>query len=389
MRILVVDCCSNSLNPTRNLLPVLFAKLGDVDFFGPGYTPIMELNKGIRNFVGKNEPYDAMIVTEHCANPPVISKEEDDKNWKRYKNSFDFQFTRNELKAFTCRMNEMYSLNIPKIISLMQFDLQAINENYINHISNNYDLAIGMGKQFFRRIDRREIKRLEGFENCNNNWRNYCESNEKKVFSCPHIIGNDEFKYNNYEERKFDWSLLGTNYAQRKRARKLLKLRKIQVKDNKTIIYKIIILAKKLNIFKNINKSPDNFMVRSFRRILKESKYSYTCGSYLRILTRKYCEIPANGCLLVAAEIEGSDELGFKDMENFFEIKADEIVEFHKFIKKNPLKAKEVAKKGQQMILTKHTVEKRAGQIHKAIELLITKKYNGSYWKEGEVYFYD
>ena len=58
MKILALDANVTYMNPTRNLMPVLLAQLGDVRFYGPGYVSSSELKLGLKEFILKHGPFD-------------------------------------------------------------------------------------------------------------------------------------------------------------------------------------------------------------------------------------------------------------------------------------------------------------------------------------------
>ena len=120
---------------------------------------------------------------------------------------------------------------------------------------------------------------------------------------------------------------------------------------------------------------------------MRRSKFNFTCGSKLKLPIRKYFEIPASGSLLVCSPCNGFNELGFVDGVNCIISNPEDLTELNQKLMKSPEKTKTMARLGQKMVLTNHTIEVRASQTRNAINLGIKGKFYGAKWSKGSIIF--
>jgi spore maturation protein CgeB len=121
----------------------------------------------------------------------------------------------------------------------------------------------------------------------------------------------------------------------------------------------------------------------AFRRSLTTARYGYTCGSVARMAIRKYFEIPAAGCVLIADRCEGFEALGFRDRENAVAAAGDDVVEVHRWLSSLPDQGQAIAEAGRRHIREQHTVEARSRQLSAALDAILEERYAGSRWIGG------
>lgn len=117
---------------------------------------------------------------------------------------------------------------------------------------------------------------------------------------------------------------------------------------------------------------------------LRKSKIGYACGGCANQLVRKYAEIPARGALLLCQNIKPLKNYGFKDWENMVTVTSDNVLEICDYLFKNPKEMQYIADNGRKMVFEKHTPIRQARHIIKAIEVIKTGTFGGSYWEDGE-----
>jgi len=96
---------------------------------------------------------------------------------------------------------------------------------------------------------------------------------------------------------------------------------------------------------------------------LNKSKMFLTCGSRYNYVLGKYFEVPACNTLLLATGSKEHQDLGFIDGETFVEINENNFREKAAYYLKNEDERLAIAKKGNDMIRNKHSVEIRVDQF--------------------------
>ena len=176
----------------------------------------------------------------------------------------------------------------------------------------------------------------------------------------------------------------GVNYFHRKRVSEVLS--QTVYKQKYKIYNKIYSLMRKLKL------KPDGHPILMrlynilFRSEIEHTKYTFTCGSGLEWPIRKFFEIPALGSLLLAKPFYNAHNLGFIDGENYIKTDYRDIIQKIEWLEDNPQKAQQIAKKGQDMIWKKHSLEARGKQLKKSFEAILDNSFNGTYWENGEFY---
>lgn len=90
--------------------------------------------------------------------------------------------------------------------------------------------------------------------------------------------------------------------------------------------------------------------------------------------------------MLLATSFKNAKDMGFIDGENYIECNYENIIEKLDFLENNPQKAYLIAKKGQDLVWNRHSLDARAEQLKKCFNSILNNNFKGTYWKDGEFY---
>lgn len=382
MRILLVDVNVRYLNDTRNLYPRVLESIGDVSFFGPGYVSPDTLTKGLLAFALEHGPFDVSIATEHILFAPA----QDPKQAKRaYKRNFSRNFCDKDADARNIISNEFWALPTPKAASLLETDYYCLGKKEISLI-NHADLIIGWNENFLSLKENLKELYVEKFSsNVNDNWINYVSINRKKILPFAHFVGDSEFDYTPLALRHAQWSVPGTPYAARIDARRRL-LEAGHTMSNRRP-RRIGGILSRLGLRPYSRPLFQAYMKEVFQTEIRRSRYSFTCGSGLQWPIRKFFEIPALGAVLVCRPCNGFEALGFQDGVNALAATTEDLSALTARLEEDPTWAQELARQGQRLVSSKHTVLARSRQLSEALHRLISGTYHGARWADGEIIF--
>jgi len=391
MRILVIDANVRYMNPMRNALPFYLSMLGDVFFYGPGYCSSDIIMQGIENYVHNNGPFDVVIRTiQSVQSRNRLVHEISYKNSiGYYKRSFNFEFDDLDLKKFWDEVPRIDSLSISScnVILLHQWDWQIAEENFCEYLIDEYDLIVGLNKDFVIDISRYSKDHFVGYGNITTNWFNLVHAYEEKVIGLPNFVVTEEFDFNSLDSRKHLWSILGAPYSSRMKAKTALKENSIDLSDGKSAYSTYVKIMNKIGFNMYSDRRNMDIINRDFFNAMRGSKYNYTCGSLLKMPIRKFFEIPASGSLLVCDPCMGFEKLGFIDNENCIVCDPNALPSLTEELENSADCTQTIATAGRQLVKEKHTLNVRSQQLLKAIKLVVNKKYCGSEWFKGDLVF--
>ncbi|WP_341659366.1 glycosyltransferase [Vibrio sp.] len=389
MKILVIDCNVLYFNPTRLFTPYVMSRLGDVTFYGPGYSSEDTLRHGIEKFIEKTGPYDAIIRTEHGMSEQIVNEN----SVRLCKDKFEF-YQKNYV--LTCPVSHLdifwkdrgveKQYGCTNIVSMLQFDYQALGENYYQYLVDEADLIIGVNKDFWEKRDYGKLSVSKSYEH-SNRWHELVTEHDERIIGVPHFVVPNEFNYMSLCGRKTDWSILGASYPRRREAKAILKSNNISFDQGRNFSVYSMIFQQKLGLKPYSKESNVRKLNKLFFDKLARSKFSYTCGSDMRMPIRKFLEIPASGSLLVCDPCIGFDKLGYEADVSAIVATPDDLPRLNKELLGDIEVAQSIALRGQQVVLDNHTADIRAEQLRATIERVIKKTYSGSYWSKGKLKF--
>ena len=368
--ILVCNYNADYMNPNVSLVNKLLAKLGDTTFYGPGFQSTDVLQKGLKNFL-KFKSYDLIFILPV---PADFTDDEIHNSSGFIKYSFYCKFSKRDCEYFLMDMRS-FDYSIPYIVILNYNDAHSINLKRISQIVKKSLFCMTLyGKEMLN-------------ENVAKNLPNYptdylllVRKFKHKIFPCFFFVDDKEIIVGQ-KKRGYTWSVFGTKYPHRAKARKVLKHSSIydyfRIKTRLVFILSRIIGRNKKIIFKILNKLQDHALLNS--------QISYTCGHYYEQLVRKHLEIPSKGTVLVTNKVEGIENLGFEDGVSFIQSCPENLPNINSDFLKNSEKFTNIGLQGQKVVKNCHTITVRSLQLKKAMELAVNSQYYGSYWQNGKM----
>ena len=381
MRILSLDINAQYHNPTRTLMPRMLEQCAETIFFGPGFVSSGELKLGLSAFISKSGPFDFIVSNEHFA----WVKEANLNNLARgYRSNYIMGFPLEDLTYLPKIFKDFLSLPQKKIFTTLESDYYNFSPEQISIVKSNFDLIVGWSNQFVRPISELQELNRESFSaKANDNWANFSNDFKKRFIPFHHFVSDDEFNYIPLSIRKSDWSIPGTRYAKRSAAFKFIS------ESEYTLSKKIRVpwagLLSRIGLKPFTHRTFVNYYQESFRNEIKNSCFSYTCGSGLKYPLRKFFEIPALGSVLVCSPCSGFDGLGFKNGINSIIAEPNNVIELGKFLSKDLDYAQTIANAGRKLINDNHTVLARSKQLRSALDSFSTRNWFGGEWIDGKL----
>jgi len=329
---------------------------------------------------------DIAISTEHFSEP-LGSEKKIEESIFFYKKAFSFDFDVDDLRLFWKNKGFFNELPIFKVALLLQFDFQIATQVYCDHLAENYQLIAALNEQYWKPLCEMPLIDKEQFKLTNANWYKFLLANTKKVVPIVHFIGDNEFNFKPLINRKYDWSVPGAKYYAREKASLSLKLSHATKSSNNSVMQKTVKLFSRAGFQPYSNDLILTILSETFTKSISNSRFSYTCGSALNYPIRKFFEIPALGAVLVCMPCNGFEGLGFIDGENAIICLPENIDSVTEKFLKNPNLAQKIATAGQKLILEKHSLYVRAEQLRKAMMIAYDGKYQGAFWKNGNMIF--
>ena len=365
------------LNPTIQLIYKAVGVSANMTCYGPGFQSTKVLSNGVSDFVNKNGPFD-FIFTDG-----VILFFKNLKPFFTSYNYFDIYSIENIVYDM---ISYFISSNLKKLF-YPAIDYYDVTKEEINIVKDSNTYLISWGIEFHEYLDKCEINKsiYSSIKNENDNWINFVSENQSKIISIPQIIDNSEFNFLPLTSRKYDISIPGAGYENRRQAFNQLNKSKYNFRMNtshtglKQKIWNRIIRLQNRFLF--------NFNQLNFRNTIEDSKIIYTCGGCLKYPVRKFLEVPALGAALFFEPFKGYEEFGFVDGVNAIIIDdMQKIAEITKYNLDHLSELQDIAAKGQKLIWEKHSLFARGIQISKALDKIVNKDYKGSYWKDGNYF---
>lgn len=120
-----------------------------------------------------------------------------------------------------------------------------------------------------------------------------------------------------------------------------------------------------------LTDNPKQYVGNQYARRLARAKIFVTCDSKEKFPLMKYFEALACGTLLLASSSPELEELGFIDGETFVAVDKESIVEKVSYYLMHDEERERIIQQGRQLILNRHTTEKRVDGLLEIISKLI------------------
>ena len=362
MRALYIDFNYRYLNPTRGLLLKLSKSIfKEVVVYGPGYVSYDELNNGIKSFIKKKGNFEYIVTNEtvlYSYNAKVWSEE----SLKDIYKSYSVKFPKSHISYSIIRDLNDFLINFEGKLLLYKLQSDFYNQRIenIELLQDKNFKIVTFGEDLTCKKEEIEFADNEKFiKNKNNLWFNFVRDNKARIISIPHFLDNSEFEFSDSNYRSNKVLVPGVKYWFRKEVIKIL-LKKNYFK-NDCFIYLISNVLYRFGISMYSTEFGINFLSKTFKNSIKNSKFAFTCGSALRMPLRKFFEIPALGTALICYPFKNADKFGFIDNETCFYVGSPEDFEYKidRIVNDENL-SRNVARNGRDMIYSLHTIQQRA-----------------------------
>ncbi len=356
-------------NKSYQLYPRIVAESGITTFIGPGYCHA----KTFENMTEFRKKFDFVEADLVVCDMDTFGYEFFGFNLDR---SY-YNFTAETLKKFAKLFDSILPDIKCPVIVYCNFDHYHAPSKLTEKLIKNSAYVISRDRDFWRPKELLvDTLKETHFNAMTDNWYSYVIENNDRVISLPHFITPDEVKLDN-RERDIDVSILGVKYYYRLEAIKALKAAGINCVTGEL---KRKLISKLMQWFPAKFQSSYN---ASFVKILERSKASFTCGSALGYPLRKYLEIPAAGSILLCKPFLNFHNLGYKSGENCFSVDENDLVEMVQEISRDYSSFSKIKVNASELLLSTHSYEARKTQLKSALQAIVKKEFNGSFWSSG------
>jgi Glycosyl transferases group 1 len=379
-RLLYVDVNASFMNPTRNLLPLAMMQAADVVFFGPGHVASDELAKGLPAFIDRHGPFDAV-----ASNTLVLFSDSADPSHyaASLRKAYAYEGPPDDLFYLPIIAKQFAGLSLKRLVILLENDFYNWTARERDKIDASGDVFIGFGEEFSPFVETMPYLREEKFAGITTDvWAEFCRKEKSRIASLPHFICDTEIDLVPLALRRQAWSVMGVQYHARGVARDHLVKNGIEpVTDSR--LRKGVSLLKKLRLMRREKRFMQRLLNADFAARIASTRFSYTCGSALRMPIRKFFEIPAAGSVLVCRPFEGFSDAGYRDGVNAVIAEPDTLIDVHQSLMADPDKAQRIARAGQRLVMDGHSLSARARDLSSILDAVAGKRFHGSYWHDG------
>ena len=359
-------------NPNFSLIPLLFGSAIETEYYGPGYSSSTELDRGLEYFLKVRPEFDFVVTDADTLFWSIFGNQV----LKSAVIAFDQKF----MKNFHTETLKYLRSGLSNVIVYTNCDYYHLPSRAIEILQEIEPILITRDAGFWSPISElEELRKEKFFPKANDNWFDYITKVPSKIISMPGVISESEFCYNPLEARKFDISIPGVQYFQRKIASEIASKLPFKVLKGE-FRRKIISRSVQYTGSKMLQKLYQDTFVQS----IEATKICFTCGSGLKYPLRKFLEIPARGGLLFCCPFNGFREFGFEDGVNAVVTDPFKMEDKLDYYLDNLQTAQEIARRGQDMILKKHSFSSRVIQLQKTLIRIHDAEFTGSVWDNGE-----
>lgn len=383
MKLLSVDLQARFLNPTKSLLTQALASFADVHFFGPGFVDDGTLRLGLRRFIDREGPFDALVTNGQYLSA-ISSRRDNPLTMEEFSSAYRTCFSESSLKFIPSISEEFSSLHdTRRILTLLDADLYNWTDDIIGSIHEFADYVIAPGMPFWKRTAQMPNVLEEKFGHlAKDNWVDYASDNAHRIAAMTHIVSGHRGPPKPLAHRRDDWTILGITYAARQQARASLVANGLKPRAEGRA-RRAIGLLRRLGLWNGHSDFSLDYLNWDFEYRLAQSRYSYTCGSGLEMPIRKFFEIPEAGAVLVCRPFAGFAEAGFVDGVNCLVREPDQVVDTHRWLVAHPDEAQRIASAGWSLVHRAHSVAARAKQLEQTLKAMLDGTFNGSAWDAG------
>jgi len=387
LNVLYIGINYQYFNPNPLLLPAALSRNCNLYSFGPGFSGTETLDNGIDKFADSIGKIDIVVVSNSFAGD--LSAERLNKfltQFASFKNTAGLTpQLLNDIRNFLFRKKQIV------VVSLLDCDLYAISQATLDAFMSHGTYFIAPSEGCFDLSDR-ELEREKYISRKKNSHKfglydDFARSIKSRQISLCHIIAESEFSWSALSLRSHDVCVPGTPYYRRELIYQQLKKYDdiILAKRSYEHVFK---LASKMNLKPFSNVYTTAIYQLAFQQLLKKSKVCVTDGGLINFTIRKFFEIPAAGSLLLCWPTTDLKDLGFQDKANCLNISnSADVIEHIRAVSERPNSFQEIANAGQRLVMEKHSLGARSGQLHESLLKISNGSFRGSYWKNGNFTF--
>ncbi|MAP24502.1 MAG: hypothetical protein CMM87_03105 [Rickettsiales bacterium] len=367
-----------SLYPSLEVLIKVLEKVFDLTLCGPGYsTENKTYFHSPKDAFDRLGGFDAAFIDLGLY---VLNKETALSDIRRYNNNF---FPASVLK---CKIAKNFSkdfntLCCEKFLSLVGMDPYGCTEDVYKSILNFPGKLVAYPSYFMSpKKEVLALKKKEIFhDKVNFLYERVLNSRKKDVIPYAHALSDIEF---NFKKKKFkyDISVPGCSYIRRKEMKSFLE---------EEGLFKFKGYYRVKNFLGAIDNKNQGSVLRKFhimymrflhRQLISNGFSTYTDGSQLNYLVRKFLEIPAFGSILLAAPFYNHSKAGFIEGKHFIKTNRENIVDTITYLKKDYQYAQTIRQNSFEMVKEKHSETAWVNYFMKIWNLIVSKNYEEAFW---------
>ena len=340
MRILYLTFAVRYINPTTESMLAALPFAGELDVFGPGFQSKGRLAEGPAAYVERHGPFDIVLTDEYAIQDFDLAPGEKPRRFVNHACRFD-----RSMLMYGKRFKDFFAgYGGRRGVFLLQTDYYNMPESRLRVVEDHFDYVLGWGAEL---ISRRETvasdaDRAAGLtavdrgilDHWSDRYLEFVLRHPERIVSLPHVIADSELCERPLDRRRRPWAVVGADYTERVNARRVLDDADIRRTGN-SLPY-ISNALQRLGINPYAHFWSIALLQRRFRAALQGARYAYTCGGAASGAIRKYFEIPAAGCVLVADRCKGFEALGFRDRENAVLARGADVKDVHDWRRRGP-----------------------------------------------------
>lgn len=389
MKILYVDANVWHLNPTANLLPLLFReRFAQTSCYGPGFSSHQELAGGLLRYVNETGPYDALVVG---SNTPIMG---DGAGVVEGAVAYLQRYTAHHLSAdhltvfFQDVRQSLAGLDVPvKLVSALNFDYYATSQRQVDVLLERGLSVLGPNDQFvlplaslpdFAKREKHYVRKADRFSDV---WYDFLCRHPERVVTAVHFVGQQEFFHDSLDARRSDVAVPGVEYLLRKDA--LKQIAGTRFRQASKAYFHAYRLGNRLGLPVFSNQVLLRLYNLMFQRTLADTRCVYTARGGFGIPIRKFFEIPAAGALLMCSPCNGYEDLGFEPGRHYVAVEPEALPDALMHWLKHP-GAQDIARAGQALTLARHSLFARGAQVEQCLRAMGAGRFGGARWVRGE-----
>ena len=376
-RVLYLDVNFRFIDPTRQTMPLVYAHAADVTFYGPGYVSEAVLERGVEAFVGEHGPFDVVVITElplYHANPSLAQL-----------SHYHSGFPASQMRFWGTLRQYFLSYRGIKVAHLLESDYYNFTEKYIGPMRDSDAYFLSYNHQMI--VARADMPRIDEEifgSRVNDNFHTFLSAAPDRFIPLVTSVLDSELWLTPLDQRPRCWSVPGAPYLFRQEARRVLSASGLLGRQSWPTPFQIYSLMGKLGLKPFRRRVPLQIYNLLFNVDLEQTRFVYTCGSALGYPLRKFFEIPAHGCLLVAVPFFGAADLGFVDGHTMIAARPDQLPEVMRQLERDPERAQTIASAGRRMIFERHGAVARGRQLREVLDALVAGTFTRALWSDGE-----